>query len=88
MPFAPELDKIISSLVDGWCERRELQPLGIVLPAWPSSIGQPLTDEWEELRAALRHARAIAKERMTEAEREQLNSAIALVDIALRRDGD
>jgi hypothetical protein len=41
------------------------------------------TDEWHGLRDALRHVRAMAKDDLTEAERDQLNRAISIVDKAL-----
>jgi hypothetical protein len=87
MPYDPELDRIISGLVDAWCERRALGALRIVLSAWwPPPMGYALTDDWERLRSGLRHVRAMEKERMTEEERNQLNRAIAMTDQALHED--
>jgi hypothetical protein len=75
------LNDTIKTLVDAWCERRELSPLRILLPAWPMPLG--LTDDWNDLRDALRHVRAMARESVTEAERVQLNLAIAFIDQTL-----
>lgn len=41
----------LRNLIDGWCERRCLQPLSIVLPAYSSFNG--MTDGWGELLKAL-----------------------------------
>jgi hypothetical protein len=84
MPYDLELDRIVSGLVDSWCERRALGALRIVLSAWwPPPTGYALTDDWERLRSGLRHARAMAKEQMTDEEKIQLNQAIAMTDQAL-----
>ena len=77
------LNDTIKRLVDAWCERRELTPLRILLPAWPMPMG--LTDDWNALRDALRHVRAMAQESLTEAERAQLNIAIDFVDQTLSK---
>jgi len=76
--------EIIKGLVDAWCERRALKPLSILLPAWVAFSG--LSDAWHDLRNALRHVRAMAKDSLTDAEQEHLGQAIAMVDKALWRD--
>ena len=43
-------------LIDNWCERRDLKPLALLLPAWISNSG--LTDGWVALMEALRDLRA------------------------------
>ena len=81
---AQDFQAIIKNLVDAWCERRALIPLSILLPVWLGFSG--LTDSWHDLRNALRHTRAMAREIMTEAEKERLGRAIAIMDKALWRD--
>ena len=82
---AKEFQDIINDLVEAWCDRRALEPLSILLPAWLAFSG--LTDSWHNLRDALRHLRAMTKESLTEVEREHLGRAIAMIDKALWRDG-
>ncbi|WP_354459429.1 hypothetical protein [Mesorhizobium shangrilense] len=42
----------LHSLIDSWCDRRCLRPLGIVLPAYNAFNG--MTDGWGDLLTALR----------------------------------
>ena len=39
------------SLIGGWCDRRELKPLRIVLRSYPLSSGR--TDDWQQLYESL-----------------------------------
>ena len=55
-----DIPTAISQLIDGWCERRALRPLGIILNHWPMPNG--FTDECENLWAAMRHIRALCGE--------------------------
>jgi hypothetical protein len=57
----------LRGLVEGWCERRCLQPLALVLPAYISFNG--LTDGWGELLAALK-ALALVREALPRNEQE------------------
>ena len=41
----------LARLIDGWCERRELGALAVLLPAYTSNNG--LTDGWAGVKAAL-----------------------------------
>jgi hypothetical protein len=52
-----EIPAEISRLIDGWCERRALRPLRIILPHWPPMNG--FTDELQRIWAAMRHLRAM-----------------------------
>ena len=45
----------LARLVDGWCERRELGALAVLLPAYTSNNG--LTDGWAGVMEALRTLR-------------------------------
>jgi hypothetical protein len=73
-----EFCQVIDGLIDSWCERRALQPLRILLPAWP--LGMGLTDDWQRVREALRHLRAMAGKSLPQNEQKQLNELIAAVD--------
>jgi hypothetical protein len=46
------INAAIESLIDEWCERRDLRPLATVLPAYTGNNG--LTDGWADLMDALR----------------------------------
>jgi hypothetical protein len=66
----------ISGLVDGWCQRRALHPLRILLPFWPPMNG--FTDEWHQVWAALRHVRAMCREELVHhGEAESVNAVVA-----------
>ena len=45
----------IASLIDGWCERRALSLLRVLLAAYPLASG--LTDEWAEVAFSLKEIR-------------------------------
>ena len=79
MPDDP--NTIVSSLVDGWCDRRELNPLAKVLPAWIANNG--LTDGWTNLHDALKHTYAMCSDLPSD-ERDQLKRAYIAIDVALR----
>jgi hypothetical protein len=60
----------LSRLVEAWCDRRELRPLAMVLPAYISNGG--LTDGWADLMEALYDVRArggLPPEEQSEVER-------------------
>jgi hypothetical protein len=61
----------VAYLVDSWCERRCLSPLGRVLQAWPTN---GLSDGAHELLGALRLARAVAIDVVTRFESELLSA--------------
>ena len=73
---------IVDSLIEGWCRRRELHPLRIILPAWPPPNG--FSDEWALVRDSLRHIRAMAKTSLNPDEANLINEAIAILDVSLR----
>jgi hypothetical protein len=47
-------NNVIEFLVEVWCERKDYNPLALVLPAWINNNG--LTDGWKTLHDALKHA--------------------------------
>ena len=77
------VDAIVGALVDGWCERRNLRALRIILPAYPMPDG--LSEDWYRLRDALVFVRAECRDALSAIERDQLEHVISLVDTALVR---
>jgi len=62
---------LLRPLIDGWCERRELRPLAVLLPAYLAFNG--LTDGWHSLWNAVNNLRGLGdalpgEERATVAE--------------------
>jgi hypothetical protein len=72
---------ILDGLVDQWCERRALNPLRRILPAYP--LTSNLTDGWHMLYDALRDVRAFCCDELSAAEQKQLAEAIVIVQNAL-----
>jgi hypothetical protein len=72
---------LLDDLIDGWCERRALNPLRYILPAYPPAKG--LTDEWRRLYDAVRDIRALSKGELDAWECERLNRAIVGVQNVL-----
>ena len=81
MPDIAAAQKIVTDLIDVWCERRALRPLRAVLPAYPFFTG--LTDEVAALYEALRSARASSRDDLPPMELEQLDRAISILNQAL-----
>ncbi len=71
----------LKTLIDAWCDRRELSPLARLLPAYVAFNG--LTDGWGDLLAALRHIQAFSRDKLTESERATLADLIHAATIAL-----
>jgi hypothetical protein len=70
----------IRSLIEAWCDRRELSALAGLLPSWLAING--LTDGWEELAVALRHVSTSSA--LPPDERETLKRLWVDLDFALR----
>jgi hypothetical protein len=83
MPNNSELFEIVDGLVDGWCERRALQPLRHILVAYP--LSNRLTDDWGRLHEALRSVRAFCRDQLSAEEHDQLGLAVVLVQKILER---
>mgnify|MGYP001202550455 CR=1 FL=1 len=62
VPESFDLHEALTDLFDAWCERRDARCLRALLSAWPMSSG--LSDERHELWRALRHIRAMEKDRL------------------------
>ncbi len=74
---------VLDGLVDGWCERRALRPLAVLLPVYPPA---PLhTDQWSDLYAAIRNLKGLATGTLTPEEGAAVAEAHALVWQLLRR---
>lgn len=78
MPLQIEqANAIVEKLIDGWCSRRAIGALRILLPAWPHN---GLTDGVADLADALRGVRARAKHELLDHELENLNIALSTYD--------
>jgi hypothetical protein len=66
-----EVSGAVDYLVDSWCERRCLGPLGQILRGWPTN---GLSDGAHELLSAIQLARAVARNLATEFEWELLSA--------------
>ena len=73
---------IVSSLVDRWCERRELGVLGLVLRGYPLSGAQ--TDSWGDLLDALKDVRAKYRDDLPSDEAKMLQDAISTTDALIQ----
>jgi hypothetical protein len=67
----PEVLGPVRYLIDAWCERRSLGPLGRILGGWPPN---GLTDGANELLSAIQLARAVARDVSTAFEWELLSA--------------
>lgn len=74
-------NKNIEALVIRWCDRRDYVALAHVLPAWIWNNG--LTDGWENLRDALRHAYAMCRHLPAD-ERDILKKSYVAIDTAMQ----
>ena len=53
---------LLDHLIDRWCERRALRPLGLILPAYPPA---PIhTDQWATLYAAIRGLKGLGADQL------------------------
>lgn len=71
----------LSALIDSWCERRDLRPLALLLPAYTANAG--LTDDWARVLEALYDLRA--RGRLPEAEAAEVGRIIPLVEHVVYR---
>jgi hypothetical protein len=72
-----ELFEILNKLIDGWCDRRALNALRLILPGYFAFNG--LTDGWEFLHEALRDVRAFCRDELTHGEQVEIGRAIVAV---------
>lgn len=67
----------IDRLINLWCDRKCLKPLGIVLSYWPLING--LTDEWKDLQRALKQIVSTCKNELEKYEQIQLQNCIRYI---------
>jgi hypothetical protein len=85
MTPSPELFATLDRLVDGWCERRALRPLSIILRAYP--MVSPLSDSWHDLRSVLRDLRCLEEPQSSRSEAAEVEAALRAVDATLGTSG-
>jgi hypothetical protein len=81
MNSSSELFALLDGLVEGWCQRRALRPLRILLPAYP--MASTLSDSWHELRGALRSLRTLREPDVTDSEAAAIEDGLRAVDMAI-----
>lgn len=62
-------------LIDQWCERRVLRPLGLLLRAYPSALVH--TDQVGDLLEALRDVKGLCRDELTQ---DELGYVISLIN--------
>jgi hypothetical protein len=77
----PDVLADVSTLIDAWCDRRELRPLAQLLPAWLANNG--LTDGWAGVLDALTTIRADG--RLPDNEATLVERLIAAIEHAVYR---
>ena len=81
----PQLFQLLDGLVERWCDRRDLAALRVLLQAYP--LISPLSDGWHELRRALQTVRANGRDTLPPADRDDVETALRLVERMLRDAG-
>jgi hypothetical protein len=71
MPRDIDITKTLDTLIDGWCERRAIQPLRYLLRAYPGPLAH--TDQQYELLNALKNVKGLCRDDLTTDERQKLN---------------
>ena len=66
----------LDRLIDRWCERRDLGPLAVLLPAYTSNNG--LTDGWAGVMEALRTLRG--SRRLPDDEHAEIERLVVIVE--------
>ena len=77
-----QLSGAIQQLIDGWCQRRALDPLRCVLPAWPPTGN--LVSEWWQVRDAFKHVQRNLADTLVPDEVEKVVAVIVYLDRAFR----
>jgi hypothetical protein len=73
----------LRSLIDAWCERRELRVLALILPSFVAFNN--MTDGWEEIMHALKNLVAFRRDDLTPAELETMANLRQAIDDAFNR---
>ena len=79
------LDQILHTLVSAWCDRRALEPLGAILPAYLAFNG--LTDGCLDLWEAVNNVRGSRPGALTDEELEALAEARSIIYQSLKSVG-
>ena len=79
-----EFFAVLHKLVHAWCDRKCLEALNHVLPAYLSFNGQ--ADAWSRLYDALRNAQSLARYELTDEELENVSNLISLASRVLVRE--
>ena len=77
--------EVLDRLIDGWCERRALYPLALLLPAYLAHTGRH--DSEVALYRALTRIRTLARDELLGGEGYILSEATALVRESLALNG-
>ena len=77
MADTADLFSDLDTLIDEWCERRALNPLRGLLPAYPILMGT--SDEWHNLYNALRDISASYRDELKGDETKRLNRAVVAI---------
>lgn len=64
------------ALIEAWCDRRDLRPLAILLPAYTANFG--LTDDWARVIEALYDLRA--RRKLPDVEMAEVERLVPLVE--------
>jgi hypothetical protein len=73
-----QLERAMDRLLEGWCERRCLAGLRLVLPAWPPCSA--LTDAWGELLTAVKQTELLEDGALSDDEHELLRDVRRYVE--------
>ena len=76
---------LLRGLIDGWCERRALEPLAALLPAYLAFDGA--TDEWHDLWRAVNNIRGMPPDLITDGERAAVAEVRTLIYQAFKAIG-
>ena len=71
----------LNALIETWCDRRDLRPLALLLPAYVANAG--LTDDWARVMEALYDLRA--RGRLPNEEQAQIEHVIPVVERMVHR---
>jgi hypothetical protein len=74
--YSDEPFHALHNLLRAWCDRRCLEALSLILPAYLPFNG--LTEAWSRLYDALNNLRASARQELTDEEAEEVDSLIGL----------
>jgi hypothetical protein len=79
------LVEILEQLITAWCGRREVRPLGALLPSYLAYSG--LTDSTADLYDAVNNLRGLPPELLPESERVATSEARAILYQSLKASG-